>query len=111
MRAAQCKYSCRSSPPAVAAGRVTSDGGAQPQWRADGRELFFVGGAGVSSSTVTWAGHTPSFGAPRLLFRARLGPGLRTSYAPSPDGTRFLVVEREEPTGPSPLTVVVNWRP
>jgi len=91
--------------------QVTSNGGGQPQWRGDGRELFIASGAGVSSSTVSWTGDTPSFGPPRLLFPANLGSGLRNSFAPSPDGTRFLVIEQEELPGPSPLTVVVNWRP
>ena len=54
-----------------------------------------------------------SFGVPKPLFRANVHPDvsmLRTHYAPSRDGSRFLVAVRSGNTDRSPLTVVLNWR-
>jgi dipeptidyl aminopeptidase/acylaminoacyl peptidase len=90
--------------------QVTGEGGIQPQWRSDGRELFFVSGPGLSAVDVVWKDHMPSFGSPHAVLRVNIGPFLRNSYVPTPDGQRFLVVERE-PEPDAPLTVVLNWHP
>jgi hypothetical protein len=54
----------------------------------------------------------PSFGAPMVLFQARVAGGVspqRTHYVPSRDGRRFLI---NTPTGDAaivPITIVLNW--
>jgi hypothetical protein len=50
-------------------------------------------------------------GTPKLLFKAQLNPQgvLRNTYAVSPDGQRFLLVQPASGAKPSPITVVLNW--
>ena len=54
-----------------------------------------------------------SVGTPRLLFEGRfLGAGplhLRRSYAISPDGQRFLMIQREQDLVPTEISVILNW--
>jgi tRNA A-37 threonylcarbamoyl transferase component Bud32 len=79
---------------------VTSNGGAHPVWRGDGRELYYwnedrlvvVGVDVVRGETA------PAVGAPIVLFRARYYIGPNTMYDVSPDGERFVIVQsRAEP--------------
>ena len=94
--------------------KVSTDGGAEPQWRRDGRELFYVGGRPrkLMAVDVRTVGATFQAGVPRALFEANLDPRttVRNRYIPSPDGQRFLMIAPAEQAGPTPLTVVLNWR-
>jgi dipeptidyl aminopeptidase/acylaminoacyl peptidase len=96
--------------------QVSSAGGAQPQWRRDGNELYYVApdarllAVPVKPSTD---GKTLDVGSPVPLFRTRLASGAgttqgRAQYAVAPDG-RFLMNTVVEETAASPITVVVNW--
>ena len=88
---------------------VSTNGGYEPRWRADGRELYYL-----SSDRKLMAvdvGPGPSFGTPKLLFQTQIRAGvtsLRTHYVPSRDGERFLVNTALD-IAPSPITVVVDW--
>ncbi|HMA17542.1 MAG TPA: hypothetical protein VKS03_03800, partial [Thermoanaerobaculia bacterium] len=93
--------------------RVSSDGGSQPRWSRDGRELFFVS----KSETMMAVSIEPSTGVPtsvpRRLFDAPIAYAL-DSHAPlkydvSPDG-RFLIVVRASRKPPPPLVLVLNWQ-
>jgi Tol biopolymer transport system component len=48
--------------------RVSVDGGTQPRWRRDGRELFFLGAGSTLWSATIEPGRTLTLGAPRALF-------------------------------------------
>ena len=90
---------------------VSTNGGYEPRWRADGREIYYLSGDRTLMSVSVGAG--PSFGIPTRLFQTHVPPGvtsLRTHYVPSRDGQRFLVNSAIDPP-PSPITVVVNWAP
>ena len=92
-------------PPSGAPWQVSTDGGGQPRWRRDGRELFYVSGNRLVSVDVT-AGATFGTAPPRELFRL---PGFSgRGYAVSSDGQRFLVGTPVEQTDTS-MTVLVNW--
>jgi len=73
--------------------RVSLQGGSRPQWRPDGRELYFIARDGrLTAVTVGAAGNRLSIGDPQPLFEV---PPLnvwfnRTQYVASPDGQRFL---------------------
>jgi len=57
-------------------------------------------------------GTGPSFGVPKPLFQTRVPGGvdyLRTHYAVTPDGQRFLVNMQLGDPPPNPITVVLNW--
>jgi eukaryotic-like serine/threonine-protein kinase len=92
--------------------QVSTDGGTEPVWARNGRELFFKQGEKMMVVDVTLA---PAFVAsrPRLLFEGRyevsfLVSGMRF-YDVSPDGQRFLMVKSDTPTTPRQLHLVVNW--
>jgi len=103
-----------SGQPGAATGKwqVSANGGAQPRWSRDGKELFFLAPPPEYSlmvAQVNGQGAAFEVGAVRRLFGARPG-GLRSSYQVSPDGKRFLFnLAPAEPATPTPITVVVNW--
>ena len=89
---------------------VSTTGGYEPRWRADGRELYYLSLDQKLMAVSVDSG--PSFGAPTELFPVRVAGGVssqRTHYVPSRDGKRFLI---NTPTGDAaivPITVVLNW--
>jgi hypothetical protein len=92
--------------------RVSSEGGTQPRWSRDGRELFYVS----KSNTMMAAPFDPSSGIPtappaRLFDVPIFGFGSHTPlrYDVSPDG-RFLITVRASKDPPPPLVLVLNWQ-
>jgi dipeptidyl aminopeptidase/acylaminoacyl peptidase len=89
---------------------VSTNGGYEPRWRADGREIYYLSEDRKLMAVSVSAG--PSFGVPVPLFQARVPAGVsanRTHYVPSHDGKRFLVNTQSGEPSPTPLTVVLNW--
>ena len=92
--------------------QISTDGGSDPKWRADDKELFYIARDGrlmsVDLSTV------PTFdpGTPRPLFpvpdSAPVAPFLSV-YDVQRDGQRFLVRVPTEDRQTHPLNVLVNW--
>jgi len=94
--------------PAAGKWQVSKDGAAnaQPRWRSDGKELFYLGRQTIMAVDVSLA---PVFrsGNPQPLFR--LPPG-STRWDVTADGKRFLAGVPTEPDVDSePITVVLNW--
>jgi Tol biopolymer transport system component len=91
---------------------VSRGGGAEPRWRVDGRELFYVSADRRLMSVPTTMGSAFEAGKPGVLFvmnvRDLVFPFVKR-YEAIPDGQRFVVQEPTGRGGPSPLTVVVNW--
>ena len=88
---------------------VTNDG-SEPQWRGDGKELFYAGGGKMWAVEVK-PGSTFEAGVPKALFdlaSLRAVVSNDTSYAVTADGQRFLFVCQEE-AAILQYTVVVNW--
>jgi Tol biopolymer transport system component len=90
--------------------KVSIDGGGEPVWSRDGRQLFFREGDQMFALDIVYR---PSFraGAPRALFNGRYddAPIGHQHYDISADGERFLMVKHGEPAGPSEVRVVLNW--
>ena len=90
--------------------QVSTNGGGQPRWHGDGKEIFYVEGDTLMAVSVTTS---PAFsvGAAQPLFedRAVLG-GRGQLYDVTPDGQRFVVVETlgDADTGQA-IHVVENW--
>ena len=85
--------------------QVSLAGGTEPRWRADGRELFYIGPAGMlMAAEISLKGDSEEVGAVRPLFG-----GLTVQYDVSADGQRFLAVVPDELATPEPLTLVQNW--
>jgi eukaryotic-like serine/threonine-protein kinase len=100
--------------------RISTSGGVDPQWRQDGRELYYVAGHNTLMAVPVRSGASFEFGRTQPLFpvlpdTADLG-GLGAIYAPSPDGQRFVVTESrsaQSAVGVDEmlLTVTMNWSP
>ena len=91
---------------------ISNGGGGQPQWRRDGRELFYLGLDGSLMSVDVSPGPALQVGRSQALFRITL-PGTviddRNLYAVSSDGRRFLVASVEETGAREPIIVLANW--
>jgi Tol biopolymer transport system component len=92
--------------------QVSTNGGTQPRWRPDGKELFFMAPDGRLMASIVMATGTDFKASPAVaLFGTNLveGPGAnRHQYAVSKDG-RFLLNQRIESSNTSPITIVLNW--
>jgi dipeptidyl aminopeptidase/acylaminoacyl peptidase len=91
---------------------VSSNGGAQVRWRADGKELFYVALDGkLMAVPIVLGGRQPEIGRPVPLFTTRLGGAVqgiaKQQYMPSSDGQRFLVNSITD-AAVSPITVVMK---
>ena len=90
---------------------MSVDGGDEPVWSRNGRELFFRSGADIMAVDVRAEGANFSAGPPHRVLTARFTPGGdRANYDVTPDGERFVMVVPTGPSAPAPqLTVVLNW--
>jgi Tol biopolymer transport system component len=89
--------------------RVSTEGGDEPTWSADGRTIFYLSPDGLMAVDVA-SGEPLRLGTPRLLFEIQPAPILATRrYDLSPDGRRFLFVLPEGVASVPPLTVHANW--
>ena len=103
----------RPFPAASGQTQISIAGGTQPEWRRDGKELFYISADGkLTAVPVTTDGATFSAGTPRALFDVEVpepNPPFPTDYAVTADGQRFLVnTVVDQPTRPA-LTVILNW--
>jgi Tol biopolymer transport system component len=95
--------------------QVSSQGGIEPQWRGDGRELFFLGADQKLMSVPVITGSAFRAGTPTALFSTDLDPtGLpisgRNQYLVTADGQRFLINQpRRDAGASSPVALLVNW--
>lgn len=92
--------------------QVSRDGGHDPRWRRDGRELFYLSNEGKLMSVKVRSGSTFQAEAPEPLFQIqnvhRIASGLGYfSWAVSPDGERFLI--SRDPPSIEPISIVINW--
>jgi serine/threonine protein kinase len=91
--------------------QVSTDGGYEPRWRGDGREIYYLSEDRKLMAVAVGAG--PSFAVPKMLFQTRVPEGVtsrRTHYVPSRDGQRFLVNTQTGDLLPNPITVIFNWQ-
>ncbi len=90
--------------------RISAAGGANPHWRADGKELVYLAGDGtiVSRAVVDLARR--ELGPPRSLFRREFSYAFGgCAWTMSPDGERFLIRVPVVGTNVQPLHVVTEW--
>ena len=90
---------------------VSTTGGIQPQWRADGRELFYLGLDGTMMSASVGRARGFVAGVPTALFSTglRRNPGTGQP-AVTPDGQRFLLRTDFADDKSQVFTVVLNWQ-
>ena len=91
--------------------QISTEGGIEPVWARNSRELFYRKGDKMMTVQITTQ---PAFtaGSPRLLFEGRFevsGNGV-AGYDVSLDNQRFLMVQAVEPEQPvTQINVVLNW--
>lgn len=87
---------------------VSVNGGTQPSWRRDGRELFYLSPARQLTSIAIEGSRerAPGLGIPRPLFQL---PRHASGYEVANDGQRFLVAVPLQEQQRSPLHLVLNW--
>jgi Tol biopolymer transport system component/beta-glucanase (GH16 family) len=78
------------SPQGVAV-KVSNDGGTQPLWNGNGRELFYLALDGAVMSVNVSNVENAARQAPRKLFNAPVSLVIRRSYAVTAGGERFLI--------------------
>ena len=94
--------------------QVSRDGGTEPVWNRNGRELFYRSGNKLMAVEITTQ---PNFelGNPRMLFEGpyALAAVPVSNYDVSPDGQRFLMLKPSEQeqaqSAPTQINVVTNW--
>jgi serine/threonine-protein kinase len=91
--------------------KISTEGGTEPVWSRDGRELFYRNGDRMMSVGIG-TGATFAAASPRVLFEGRYqysGTGV-SAYDVSPDGRRFLMVQPTESVQPiAQIQIVLNW--
>jgi hypothetical protein len=89
---------------------VSTDGGAQPQWRRDGKELFYISIDRKLMAVNVQLSETFAMAAPTPLFQTQVARyEAPNRYGLSNDGQRFLVNTAVEGVSQAPITVVLNW--
>jgi dipeptidyl aminopeptidase/acylaminoacyl peptidase len=102
----------RSFPDGATKIRVSADGGDEPEWRRDGKELFYLApDSTLMAVEIRQDSKTLTLGAVAPLFvtnveRQRV---IRNNYTASPDGQRILVMSPLVHPSASPLVGMLNW--
>jgi Tol biopolymer transport system component len=92
--------------------QISTEGGTEPMWNPNGRELFYRSGDKMIAVDIATQ---PGFaaGTPRTLFERRYETPLVPidNYDVSPDGQRFLMLKPAEQVqaAPTQINVVLNW--
>lgn len=90
--------------------QLSTNGGGEPSWRRDGKELYFARDKQLFAVDVRVTPGGIEHGVPKLLFSAPFVVDIRRNrYIPSADGQRFLVLTQHEEEQPK-VHVILNWR-
>ena len=93
--------------------QISTEGGVEPLWNRNGRELFYRNGKKMMAVEIS-SKPTFSAGTPKMLFEGPYQslPTISTpNYDVSPDGQRFLMLKSTEQAqaAPTQINVVLNW--
>jgi Tol biopolymer transport system component len=102
-----------SYPDAKGKWQVSNQGGTQPRWRGDSKELFFLAPDAMMMAVPVSGGATFNFGAPVALFQATPREMVATSemiaYDVTNDGQKFLINTDVKTGNAQPMSVILNW--
>jgi serine/threonine protein kinase len=98
---------------------ISKDGGAQPRWNKNGKEIFYISLDGKMMPTsvkLSPDGRSAEVGTPVALFPVRIAGSPvsnidKQQYAVSSDGQRFLVNLAADEGAASPINLIYNWKP
>jgi len=92
--------------------QISTDGGTEPAWNPNGRELFYRSGDKMMAVDIATQSGLAA-GKPRVLFEGRYerSPATSPNYDVSLDGQRFLMLKlsEQESAAPKQINVVLNW--
>jgi dipeptidyl aminopeptidase/acylaminoacyl peptidase len=95
--------------------QVSRNGGSQPRWHPDGRELFYLASDGyLTAVSLSPSAQNPGLGVAVPLFQPDMATHLpspafrRPQYDISKDG-RFLINRVLEPPSTPPIQLLINW--
>jgi Tol biopolymer transport system component len=93
--------------------QISVGGGDQPQWRRDGKEIFYLAPNRKLMAVSVTTGTSFQQGAPVPLVQTRVArsnaTGVRNNYVAAADGQRFLVNNLSVDSASQPITVAINW--
>ncbi len=93
--------------------QVSINGGSEPRWRRDGKELFYMAPDGKIMAIEVKEGPSFEAGTAKVLFQTRRREQISStdlfSYDVSADGERFLVNTDAGEATSFTLTLVLNW--
>ena len=93
--------------------QISIAGGAQPRWRGDGKELFYLASDAKIMAVPVAGGANFDAGGPVALFQANPRLLVATSelvaFDAAKDGQRFLVNTQLSNPEAQPMSVILNW--
>ena len=90
--------------------QVSNEGGNDPSWREDGKEIYYRSPDQKLMAVEIHGGADFQAGVPQALFPIRIRVGNpRNKYTPYPDGQRFMIAAPLGRDAMSPTTIVLNW--
>jgi Tol biopolymer transport system component len=90
--------------------KISTEGGYEPLWSRDGKELFYRCGDKMMAVTIETEPEL-KVGTPRELFKGQFRgttSHLGLSYDIAPDG-RFIMIQEDEESAKTRINVVLNW--
>ncbi len=101
-----------SFPGAAGKWQVSRGGGAEPRWRGDGKEIFYISSSGTLMAVPVTGDSNFATGMPTPLFqihgRAPISSTDVFTYDVARDGKRFLVNRYVKPDHVPPLTILLH---
>ena len=90
--------------------QISTAGGTDPQWKPDGKELYYRGLDQKLMAVEIRGGDSLEVGLPQALFQGRVSTGVSsTKYLPDKSGQKFLYVAPLGREAMTPTTIVLNW--
>jgi hypothetical protein len=100
----------QSFPPAGGKWQVSTGGGAQPHWRRDGKELYYIAPDRKLMVVGVKPGETFVYGTATPLFQTQVPSAASANrYDVTADGQRFLVNSPAQSGKEAPFNVILNW--
>ena len=92
--------------------QISTEGGVEPRWNPNGRELFYRSGNKMMAVSVRTSGNTFESDTPQLLFDGKFTvmDGAHDAwYDVARDGQRFLMMRRTDAQNTTDMVVIHDW--
>ncbi len=98
----------RTYPDSESVWQLSTEGGTDPIWSRDGREIYFASGRKMMAVSITTE-PSPTISMPRLLFEAGVGSSAIRDFDMAPDGRFIAAVSPDGESRGRELRVLLNW--